>query len=94
MPIRTRPLVGQHLIINKAWMEPNKFFVQSMPNLAPGLVYKILEVDNLDEHQEEWGIVKIQDVESEEIFDINSIEALEDYWCIFDKEDSIRIVEI
>jgi hypothetical protein len=32
MPIRIKPDVGQHLIINKAWMEPNQFFVQSMPN--------------------------------------------------------------
>ena len=94
MSIRTRPVVGQHLIINKAWMEPNKFFVQSMPNLTPGLVYKILEIDSLDGHPEEWGIVKIQDIESGEIFDIYAIEALDDYWCIFDKADSIRIVEI
>ena len=94
MPIRIKPDVGQHLIINKAWMDPNQFFVQSMPNLTPGKVYEILEVDTLDGHPDEWGIVSIKDIETQEIFDVNNFEALEEYWCLFDKNDSIRLVEI
>lgn len=91
MTIRIRPEIGQHLIINTAWMEPNEFFVQFMPNLSSGLVYEILEVEVLED---EWGIVKIKDILSGEIFDINAIPELESYWCIFDKYDSVRLVEI
>lgn len=94
MPIRTRPLEGQHMIIGSQWMEPNAFFVQYMPNLAVGKVYEIVGIAEMPGEPDEWGISIIKDIETEEIFDISQHPELGDYWCLFDKDDAVRLVEI
>lgn len=90
MVIRVKPEVGQLIVISKSWFESNAFFSQFMENIQPGKVYQIKKIEVLDD---EWGISSIQDVETLEIFDVVDHPELDDYWCIFDKYDSIRVIE-
>lgn len=95
MVIRVKPDVGQFVVVNKKWFETNTFFIQFLENLKSGKVYKILKIDVLgEEYPDEWGISSVQDIETLEIFDIRNYPELNDYWCIFDKEDEIKIVEL
>lgn len=96
MQNRIKPVVGQKMIINRVWFEPNEFMVQFMKTLQPARVYEILNVveqvfvDGIPS----WGITKIRDVITDEIFDIKDHPELDDYWCMFDSDDSIRIVDV
>lgn len=86
------PEVNQFFIINRAWFSANELFNQYV-KLEPQIVYKILEVKVLSpEFPDDWGITLIQNFETEEIINFLDYPALEDYWCLFDKDDSIRIL--
>lgn len=93
MVIRVKPEVGQLIIINKSWFEDNAFFAQFMQNIKPGKVYEITRIEILeDEYPDEWGIAGIKCIETDESFDIKDHDELNDYWCVFDRDDAIRIV--
>lgn len=93
--IRVKPTEGQLMIIGKSWFTVNEFFAQYFPEIKPSKVYKILKVSVEDpDFPDDWGISAIQDITTEEIFDIANVPELDDYWALFDKDDNIRTVEI
>lgn len=89
--IRIRPEVGNHLIINQAFIEPNAFFLRYMTDLKVNAVYEILAIADVDS---EWGITSVKDVETGVVTTITDHPELDDYWCIFDTYDSVRLVDL
>lgn len=90
MPIRIKPSVGNTVIINKKYFEDNIFITQFFPNLKPAVPYTIENVTILVD--DIWGIDKLKNPETGEVFDIGAISTLKDYWCILDANDSYRVV--
>lgn len=90
MPIRIKPVVGQKMTINNSWFNDNEYISYYIGDLKANVVYEIMEVKELDD---KWGISKIVDVETLEVFDISQPPELVDFWCLFDADDSIRILE-
>lgn len=85
-----QPNIGSQITVGKSYFGSNVLIAQYFPLLAPNIVYEVLEMDNVGG---EWGITKLKIVDTDDIIDINEIEALGDYWCLIDSQDSIRIIQ-
>lgn len=90
MAVKTKPNVGETIIINEKYFNQNALITQYFQNLKPGLPYEILKISELSDSL--WGISIIKSVETGEIFDISNI--LEGrYWCLLDQYDSYRVIK-
>lgn len=86
------PVIGDMILINKKYFEDNAFVAQYFPNLKPGVPYIVDSVKNLSGTPLGFGVDILSEPNSGEVFDINQIPELDDYWCLIDSGDSYRVV--